>query len=456
VHFLTWSTGLLCALALYAALADYPGNGKGSGWRVAVALLLVLAVISSPIFLDYSVLGYIDIPIAAMALLAVVAVQLAIRDERPGWLVVSAVIAGFLVGMKASFVLLVPVFAVAFVWGCVVLRVRRRSIAGIVLLLCAVAAPWYVRNTILSGDPIAPTINMAVYGHDGLWKSAEWDGLWSDMATSKSIKDFIKLPLRAYLDPESPDFREYGASGLILFLFLPALVAVVALLARKRFPPLLAIPVFVLCAFIPYWFVTSSLLRYALLLYPILALCVGMLAYELIARRPRFAPLALAAALVAVLPSFNGTGTVKDFTRNDVLGDFHEFLHYPGDEAYLEQNDDGYTAEQASVKWMQQHGLGGKVYVISDNAFDYYFRRQGIFSVGSWIGPAGYFRLLQALDAGRAPEFLDDLGVHAVLFSPQQLIDAGLEHLLAEQLRAAGYHEIPVDSSSGYHLYVRA
>jgi hypothetical protein len=455
VHFLTWSTGLVTALALYAAIADYSAAQKNGGWRIAIGLLLVFSVVSAAIFLDYSVLGYIDVPIGAMALLSVVAIQVAIRDRQPGWLVASAVMAGFLVGMKASFVLLIPIFAVALVWGCIAIGMRRRAIAGVLALLCVVAAPWYVRNWILAGDPLPPAINLALYGSDGLWSKTEWEGVWGDVATSKSLKSFIKLPLRAYLNPTSPDFREYGASGLILFLYVPTLVALIVLLYRKRLPPALAIPIFVLTAFIPYWFVTSSLLRYALLLYPLLALSMAMLLFEAIDRRPKLAPAALVLALVATLPNFADTGTIKDFTRNDVLGDLHQFLHYRGDQAYLEENDDGYLEEEVAVKWMRSHGYAGRVYVISDNAFDYYFRRDGVFSIGSWIGPAGYYRLLHALDAGQASQYLDGLGVHAVLFSPQQLIDAGLEHLLAEQLLAAGYHRVPLDSTSDYQLYVR-
>ncbi len=455
VQFLTWSTGLLTGLALYAAITDYAAPPSGRGWRAAIGLLAVFSVIGTAIFLDYSVLGYIDIPIGAMALLSIVAIQLAIGDRRPGWLIVAAVIAGFLVGMKASYVLLVPIFAIALVWGGVAMNLRRRAIAGVLLLLCAVAAPWYVRNLVLAGDPIPPTINMALYGRDGLWNASEWNGLWTDMATPRSPKAFVTLPARAFLNPTSPDFREYGASGLILFLYVPAIVALVLLLYRRRLSPALAIPIFVLSTFVLYWFVTSSLLRYVLLLYPLLALCVGMLLLELIGRRPRLAPVGLALALVAAVPTFFDTGSNKEYTQNDILGDVHALLHYRGETAFLDENDDGYPDEQIAVAWMRRHGHTGNVYVISNNAFDYYFRRAGILSIGNWIGPAGYFRLLQALDAGEAAEFLGSVGTRAVLFSPQWMFDAGIEHLLAEQLLAAGYREIPVTPNSSYHLYVR-
>ncbi|HTA40308.1 MAG TPA: hypothetical protein VK760_14590, partial [Candidatus Acidoferrales bacterium] len=423
VHFLTWSIGLVAALAVYAAIDDSDVSNKSTAWRVVIGLLAVAALIVSPIFLDYAVLGYIDVQIGAMALLAVVAIQIAVRDRRPGWLVVSAVIAGFLVGMKASFVLLVPVFAAALVWGGLAIGVKRRLLAGLVLLLCVVSAPWYVRNLALSGDPITPTINFALYGQDGLWKASEWDGLWGDMTTTKRPRAFVSLPVRAYLDPAGPDFREYGASGLILFLFVPPIVALLALLLRRRLPTSLEIPIFVLAIFTLYWFETSSLLRYALLLYPILAVCMATLLLEGIHRWPRLAPGLLLVAIIAALPNFSSPGQIKEFTRNDVLGDFHDVLHYKGEQAYLESNDPGYVDEETAVGWMHDHGNAGRVYVISENAFDYYFRREGITSIGSWDGPAGYFRLLQAIDAGEAAEFLGDLQVRAVLLSPQKLID---------------------------------
>ncbi|HVA32806.1 MAG TPA: hypothetical protein VNG31_01585 [Candidatus Baltobacteraceae bacterium] len=455
VQFMTWLTGLLMALMVYAAITDYAQRRSTPLWRNVIGLLAVASVISSAIFLDYAVLGYIDIPIGAMALFAIVAIGVALADRQPGWLVVSAVIAGFLVGMKASYIVLVPVFAIVLIWGAIVLGVRAKRIAAIVALLCVVAAPWYVRNLIEAGDPIPPTLNMMLYGHDGLWMNSEWDGIWSDMRTSKNPRALVTLPVRAFLNPTSGDFREYGASGLILFLYVPVLVAIAALIYRRRLDPYLAIVIFVLTMFTAYWFVTSSLLRYALLLYPLLAVCIGIFLLELIDWRPRLAPLALLLAVVTAMPNFWDSKNIKEFTRNDVLGDLHIVLHYPGDTKYLEENDDGFVDAQVAMAWMKSHGYAGKVYVISDNAFDYYFRRAGVTSVGTWVGPAGYFRLLQAIDAGEAPEFLGMLGTHAVLYSPQLMIDKNLEHLLARQLAAAGYRAVPLDSDDGYHLYVR-
>ncbi len=456
VNFLTWTTGLLIALALYASVADYAASKPATrGWSVAIGLLVTYAVVSAPIFLDYAVLGYVDVPIGAAVFLSILAAGLAVRERDRGWLVAAAVVAAFLVGMKASYVVLVPVFAAIIAWAARSIGVPGRTIAAIVALLCVLSAPWYVRNLILAGDPIAPTLNLMLRGQDGLWKPDEWTGLWKDMATSKTPKAFVTLPARAFLRPTSEDFREYGASGLILFLYVPALIAAWALIARRRLPPTLAMAIFALTIFTLYWFLASSLLRYALLFYPLLAFCIAAFLLELVQRFPRWAPVALLLAVVAAMPNLSNPGTIKEFTRNDVMDDFHDVLHYQGDRKYLEENDDGYREQEVAAAWIRANGGGGKVYVISNNAFDYYFRREGITSVGTWIGPAGYFRLLQAIDAGEAADFLDGLDVRAVLYSPQEMIDAGLETVLARQLRAGGFREIPLDPKSGYHLLVR-
>lgn len=454
VQFATWSFGLLGTLALYATIQDSATSDRARGWAVAIGLLTVAAVVLSPIFLDYSVLGYIDVPIGTTALLCVVALLLAVRESRTEWLFASAAIGGLLVGMKASFLVLAPVLLIALVWAGWSLGARRAAMAAAVLL-CVVASPWYLRNLVLAGDPIAPTLNIALYGKDGLWKTAEWNGLWNDMATAKSPRALLTLPARAYLRPGSPDFREYGASGLVLFLYVPALVVLAALALRRKVPPGLAVPIFVLTCFVLYWFVSTSLLRYALLFYPLLALCVAMLLVEWTQRMPAAAPAAVALAVVAALPPFTSLSPNGDFIQNDLLSDAHAFLHYRGEQAFLEANDDGYADEQIASAWMRDHGYSGNVFVISDNAFDYYFRRNGVTSIGNWTGPAGWFRLLQAIDAGEAAEFLDDLDTRAVFFSPQQLLDAGIEHVLADQLTRAGYREVPLTRGSAYRFYVR-
>lgn len=453
--YLTWLTGLLAALALYGAIDEYlPSVGRSV--RIVIGVLGVFSLIATAIFLDYAVLGYIDVQIGAIALLAVVAIQMALRDCRPGWLYVAAVLAGFLAGMKASFFLLVPIFIVAIAWAAIALGRPRARIALMLAVLCAVAAPWYVRNLVLTGDPVDPVLNLALYNHDGVWEKAEWEGIVSDFSTPRTLRAFVTLPVRAYVDPTSDDFREYGASGLILFLYVPTLVGIIALLLRRKLSPQLAIPIAVLSWFVLYYFVTSYLLRYALLFYPLLALCLAMLLLEVVKRWPRLMPAALVAAAVAALPNLINEPVIHQFTRNDVISDLKHLPSYRGDQAFLMQNDEGYPAAQTAMDWMHAHGYSGNVFVISSTAFDYYMLRQGISSIGTSNGPAGYLRLARAIDAGEAVEFLDDLGTHAVVLGPQDYLDLNYGALLARQLETGGYRQIAVSNPEGYRVFVRA
>jgi hypothetical protein len=452
--YLTWLTGLLSALALYCAIDEYlPAVTRGV--RICIGLLGVFSLIATAIFLDFSVLGYIDVQIGAIALLAVVAIQMAIRDCRPGWLYVAAVLAGFLAGMKASFFLLVPIYIVAIVWAAIALGRPRARIAFMVALLCAVSLPWYARNLVLTGDPIDPVINIALYGRDGVWEKAEWDGIVSDFSTPRTLRAFVTLPVRAYVDPTSDDFREYGASGLILFLYVPSLVGLLALVFRRRLAPELAIPIAVLTWFVLYYFGTSYLLRYALLFYPLLALCMAMLLLEVVRRWPRLMPATILVAAIAALPNLINEPVMRQFTRNDVISDLKHLPSYRGDQAFLMENDEGYSAAQAAMDWMHAHGYAGNVFVVSSTAFDYYMLRQGISSIGTSNGPAGYQRLARAIDAGEAVEFLDDLGTHAVVLGPQDYLDEGFGVLLARQLETGGYTQIVVANAQGYRVFVR-
>jgi hypothetical protein len=82
--------------------------------------------------------------------------------------------------------------------------------------------------------------------------------------------------------------------------------------------------------------------------------------------------------------------------------------------------------------------------------------RQGIYTIGTSNGPAGYQRLMRAIDAGEAAEFLDDLHTHAIVLGPQYFIDGNVDRLLVKQLRDGGYRQIAVRNPQGYRVFVRS
>jgi hypothetical protein len=455
VNFLSWMMGLLSVLAIYAMICDDDAR-VAPRWQSAIGFFSALAFLLAPIFQAWGVTGFVDASFGALALLALLGVQTAIRDRNWAWALVAAVTAGYLIGAKGSFVLLLPAFFVALLWACSSIGAGKRRTAIVLAVLCAVASPWYVRNLVMAGDPIPPVLNIALYGTDGLLTPAEWNAMEADMATSKSFGDLVKFPWRSYTNPTFHDFGELGATALFLLLYVPTLVALLALFLGRRLPERTAIPIAVLSYFVLYYIVTSTLGRYALLFYPLLAACVGMLLVEAVARWPKLAPIAVVIAACTAIPT--PQPAMHWFWVDQVENDYKNLIyHYPSETAYLDANEDGYPEEQFVASLVHRRGGTGRVYVIQANgggALNYYFRRQGIMSIGDWDGPAGYFRLLQAVDRGESAEFLEGLDVDAILFTPHPLLDAGVDHLLETQLEAAGYRRVPVGSQT-YTLFAR-
>jgi hypothetical protein len=456
VNFLSWMMGLLSVLGIYAMLRSAQSTVLAS-YRSAIGFFLALALMLAAIFMQWMVTGYVDAAFGGATLLAMAAVQLAMRDKRAAWLFVSATIAGFLIGMKGSFILLIPIFGIALLWAASQLELSRRATVAVIALLLVAASPWYVRNLVLAGDPIPPVVNIARYGTDGLYTKDEWNALMGDATTSRAARDILVFPWRAFTRPTFKDFGELGATALFLLLYVPSLVALGALFLGKRLPSRIAIPIFVLSGLIAYYVVTTMLGRYALLFYPLLAVCVGLLLLECADKWPKLAPLAVLVAAVAAVPSLQPY--LSFFWIDVVKSDFKQLAyHYPSADAYLDANEEGYREARFLVAWLRQHDDGGRVYHIGSNGggtLNYYFRRQGVTSIGDWEGPAGFFRLAHAIDAGRSAEFMRDLDVDAVLMTPHTFLDAGFQHLLSRQLLAGGYRRLFLPASK-FELFVRS
>lgn len=449
VNFLTWTFGLITALAIYAT-ARYALDKRGKhASAAAISCLLSLAVIASPVYWRWLDTAYMDIPIAAFALLAAVCLYVALNTKKAHWLFPGAVLAGYLVGCKPSFLLLLPVFASALVLVARSARMSARAAMAALLLMAAVSSPWYVRNIMLTGDPMPPALNIAIHGYDGFIDKSEWAGIQEDLNTSKSPSAFASLPLRAYFDALSMDFREYGASGLILFLFLPAIYALVAFALRWPTRDGTILFTFILCALTCYWFGISSLLRYAVILLPVLAVASAFCIAPFL-RTSRTARILLAAlAVLAIIPSPSSINWYRERYSNFYR---HVAEVYRSDDAYYRLNNEGYPEEEFASQQLRDMRVNGPVYIIG-GAVEYFFRRNGFLTAGDWIGPAGWFRLYRAIDAGASVQFLDSLNVNAVLLNPDFMF-GGLSGPFGRQLLSSGFCEMHVPSSR-YLLYVR-
>lgn len=449
INFITWAMGMLTGLAIYAAVRTIIDAAYVSRWNGLIAVSLALAVIASPVYWRWMVTAYMDVPIGALALFTLLCMYQAVLLRSPAWIFGAAVVGAYLVGCKPSFLLLLPAILVGLLLTGRRIGLRRSVIFITLALGIALASPWYIRNVVLAGDPMPPAINLALYGRDGFIDKSEWKGIQEDLATHKSPAALASLPFRAYFEPLTMDFREYGVSALMLALFIPIAFTALWFATGKRLDFEISLFLAALCILVAYWFGISSLLRYALILFPVLAICLAFCLAQVIRGRPRLLPVAAIIALTAMLPSPGASNWYVERYRNDYR---YASAVFTGDDAYARVNDEGYKEEQFAVRTLKQRGISGVVYVIG-GATEYFFRRDGYRTAGDWVGPGGWFRLYRAIDASKASEFLKQLGSKAVLIDPA-FMAAGLDGPLESQLESDGYCVVAVPDSD-YKLLIQ-
>ena len=157
----------------------------------------------------------------------VLAVALALWNlvhfARTGWtpaLVLTGVFAGAAAGMKYQGVAAALLIACALVLVRDRLTVRRFALAALPAL--AVALPWYVKNAILTGNPVYPLFFGGANDEADRLARASFE----EYGHGTSLLDLVLLPFRLLGDAEAFDRGEFASP-------LPLLFAPLALLAPR-------------------------------------------------------------------------------------------------------------------------------------------------------------------------------------------------------------------------------
>lgn len=452
-EFLTWMCAYLTAFGICASARVFLQTTVPYRLAALMGVFLTLSVVFAPVFLHWIPSAYVDIPIGTFALFALISVQLALleRDER--WLVPFALTGGFLVGMKASFLALLPLLAIVLLACARALDLIRVRTLALFLLLCACSAPWYARNLILAGDPVPPIVNLALHGDDGFMRASEWQSIASDLQTDRTPGALALLPVRAFTHGTEGggSFRDYGISALIFLIFIPTAVIIVQLILRKC-KVLPGISVLLLTGLVAYWFATSTILRYALLFYPSLAVCVAVVGAPFLKNKYAQA----AGLLVAFLTMIPSPESIQYLQQLYAFRYKTMPVYFQGDDQFSKSNVPGYREEEYTAAVLAKTHLRGRVYVFATAIFpaSFYFRRHHIESIGDWFGPGSYFRMAAAIDARQAPQYLEDLNVVAVEIGRNALGNLGVP--LERQLVAAGYCALDIpESETKTRLLVR-
>ncbi len=325
--------GLGVTLSIYALAARLGGCGAG--------FAAVLVWLSAPLVLWEMSTAYVDLFWVLYAVLSILAALLWVDSRRTSYAVLAAAFLALGLGVKVSAAFQAIAVGVALL---LLIRSRRDFLAwvGSAIVALTLAAPWYIRSYILTGNPVFPFLN-------GIFRSPQWEpvnenfnfGTWG---VGSSPVDLLLTPLR--LVTQTNRFGEMPDGALGVVPLMGAIGLIGAAIARDRRLGFVALSCVVGTAL---WFASAQYGRYLL---PVLAVESVLIAVLLgrIAARVRGGSTVLALAL-AGLVGLSFVGYV------DMLGNVPGTVPWPvvlgkqTRDAYLSQALRHYLA----YRWLATH-----------------------------------------------------------------------------------------------------
>jgi len=428
-HFLNWLCGLLTCLGVLAFFTPIENQFRGGipTWKLfrAPQFLIPLSVALSPVFLRYLNVAFIDIPIGLFLLIPILcAYRSSPSQPFERELVVTAAFCG---GMKLTLIGHLP-FLVGSLLFATARRLHRRQMAILCLLLVGLSLPWYLRNLFEAHDPTPPVFNFLFKHPDPIFKDDPFP-YTADTLTERKPSQLLLLPFRFFTFPQSNNFREWGVTALVLLSYAPILFLLSQVFWRERWraPPRL-IYLSLAAAYLPLPWLFSSLGRYALHWYPVLAAWVGVMVSDICARTKAIwssrlvtsitKTFAAVFCIALIIPS--PARSSMPFYR-DYYGLTCSLLRFDIPlKDYLKKDLSGYSASQAVVATLvSNQKTNTRVLLLPGIAgLTFYLRKANIISVGDYTGPAGYMELWTGVQEGNCLPYLTRLDISVVIVQP--------------------------------------
>jgi Dolichyl-phosphate-mannose-protein mannosyltransferase len=159
-------------VAISTAIALYAFCSRFINRRVGV--VAIFAFFASGMIVELAVTTRIDVSLAGMLFAGTYAMVNYLTTQERGWLWLSALFAGFSLGIKHTAALWIFFIGVLYLTETIRSResageILRRGIAYTFIAL-ALASPWYIKNAIWFKNPIYPFVTgeVATFGADGI------------------------------------------------------------------------------------------------------------------------------------------------------------------------------------------------------------------------------------------------------------------------------------------------
>lgn len=232
-----------------------------TGGVISVAILLGI-----PILPLWSSLAYADMSLALFTLLAIYALYLWRLKKQNTFLLLAGLMMGWALGSKYT---ALGSFAIVGLW--LLLHKRKDGLAAItrtaaffVLPSLVIAAPWYLKNFFLSGNPLYPFVFCGP-GWDEARLTAVMDFLVNGFGMGRTILDYITLPFHLYSNTGSFS-TVFGTIDYPSFLF-PLLLLYPFTRPKETINLLFGFVAF----FFVFWALGTQQTRFLIPIYPLLS-----------------------------------------------------------------------------------------------------------------------------------------------------------------------------------------
>jgi len=406
-HLIHAMAAVLTALGIY-----HLGTVTAERRTGALASLIFL---SSPLVVYLMKSSYIDLGLTLFVFLSFYCICIWEITRKDSWLLLAGFASGIAAGSKYSGLFYLPMF---IIW---IALSGKKPLYVVKFLVPAIlcGAPWYIRNYIISGDPISP-FGGNIFGY-WMWNKQDLIGQYEDLlkahGTTRDFISLIKLPWNLLFHPDI--YMEGAISPWMVFVF-PSI-----LIWRKfsSFSKRLSIFVFVN---ILIWFYTSQILRYLLPVFPMMSLLAAVVLLYLYDKLMKILPeiisskkifgvhgkkiVTMSASFLFIMPLlFNDSRILREVARNPLPVTEQMRNRY-----LIYETQSFYLTDIANKK------PSNNIYQVGFETA-YYFAKGKI--IGDWFGPARYSILFDLKgDSKKIYATLRDMDIQYFLVNTKKVL----------------------------------
>ncbi len=383
--------GWLTVCAVFAFARRWWGPSAG---RLAAAIFAAV-----PLVIWQMMTAYIELGLALYSFLAVYALARWLEGRKPGWLWVAALMCGWAMGMKMLGGAVLIFAVIVLLWalrGAPDRAASARQVLVFALLAGALAAPWYVKSYLWTGNPVYPFF----YGlFDGRYWTAERAHLYTEAQKAFGLGagplSLLTLPWDLTMRPrwffDQPQVvRPFNVYVMVFGPMLLALVPTLLLTGPVGGPGRLVL--WFALAFTAIWFGLTQNGRYLIPILPGLSACAGLAAARLTAKRGVTAASAALVLLLGLISSLYPSALLAAPATRVSLG-----LESPSD--YLRRRCGSYEVFEQVEKEVP---ADARILIVGDEPRTFYLDRDcllanhaEIFSPEDLASPSALLRTLK-------------------------------------------------------------